>query len=345
MERIFELIYELSAIPAVSGREDTGLDRLTELCGSFFDSTDTTPTGSFIGYKGCGIAGAKTLLLDAHLDEVGFMVTEILDGGFLRVVNIGGIDPRILSASEVNIYGEETIKGIFTSIPPHLQEPGDDKKAMKLTDLAIDTGLCSERLNELVQTGNPVGYFSPVTKLQNDYITGKSFDDRICIAAILRALELLKDKALPVNIVAQFSGGEEIGYKGATTGSYKTAPDYAVVLDVTNAYVPNAPAYRKRIRTGGGASITYSARTHRALTDKAVSVAKQEGIPHMLFAEPNNTGTNSSAVQTSRDGIPTVLISVPLKYMHTANEVVKLSDVLAVSRLVSGLALALREDI
>ncbi|PKM62969.1 MAG: hypothetical protein CVU97_02755, partial [Firmicutes bacterium HGW-Firmicutes-21] len=252
---------------------------------------------------------------------------------------------RILSASEVNIYGKQTILGIFTSMPPHLQEPGDSEKAMKLTDLAIDTGYSKERLEDIVAIGTPVGYRSPVARLQNDNITGKSFDDRIGITAILRAIELLKGKALPVNIAVQLSVGEETGYKGAITGSYHVAPDFAVVLDVTNAYVPEAPVYRKRIRMGEGGSISYSARTSRRLTDRAVAVAKDKGIPYQLFAEPNNTGTNSGAIQTSREGVPTVLISVPLKNMHTANEIVMLSDVLNVSRLISELTLSLTEDI
>ena len=338
MDRIYEIACELSSIPAVSGREDMGLHRLAELCGDYFDRYELTPVGSFIGRIDCGRIGAKTLLFDAHFDEVGFFVSEICEGGFLKVVNIGGIDPRILSASEVLIYGKRTITGVFTSKPPHLQEPGESEKPIKLTDLAVDTGYLKEQLSEIVSIGTPVAYKSPVERLQGDYITGKSFDDRICIAAILRALEFLKEKELPVNIAVQFSGGEEIGYKGAATASYSINPDFAVVLDVTNAYVPDAPDYRKDIKIGGGGSISYSAKTSRKLTDKTVAVARKNGIPYQLFAEPNRTGTNAGAVQTSRGGIPTVLISVPLKNMHTANEVVSLLDVYNVAKLISELA-------
>ncbi len=345
MERIFELACRLSCIPAISGREDMGLEQLADLCSGYFDSYETTPVGSLIGRISCGTQGAKTLLLDAHLDEIGFMVTEITEEGFLKVTNIGGIDPRILSASEVLVYGKETIPGIFTSIPPHLHEPGDIDKEMKLSDLAIDTGFSKEQLEKIVAVGSPAGYRSPVERLQGGFITGKSFDDRICIAAILRSLELLKKKQLPVNIAVLFSGGEETGYKGALTGSYNAAPDFALVLDVTNAFVPEAPVYRKRIRVGDGPSISYSAKTSRRMTDRAVLVAKNKSIPYQLFAEPNNTGTNSSAVQTAREGIPTVLISVPLKNMHTANEVVLLDDVFNTSKLVSEIILSLSEDI
>ncbi|OGO87429.1 MAG: hypothetical protein A2Y15_06905 [Clostridiales bacterium GWF2_36_10] len=340
MERLYELACKLTSIPAVSGREDMGMQQLAELCAGYFDNYEITPVGSFIGRINCGKEGAKTLLLDAHFDEIGFMVTEICDGGFLKVVNVGGIDPRILSASEVLIHGKITIQGIFTSKPPHLQEEGESSKPMKLENLAIDTCYTKQQLEEIVKIGTPVSFRSTVERLQGDYIVGKSFDDRICISAILRALELLKGKDLPVNIAVQFSGGEEIGYKGATTSSYRIAPDYAVVLDVTNAYVPEAPIYRKGIKTGGGGSISYSAQTNRPLTEKAVAIAKENNIPYQLFAEPNKTGTNSNAVQTSRGGIPTVLISIPLKNMHTANEIVTLSDVLEVSRLVSEFALS-----
>ncbi len=345
MERIYELACAFSELHAVSGQEYTGMERIAELCKGYFDSYEVTPVGSFIGRINCGKANAKTLLLDAHIDEVGFIVSEICEGGFLKVVNIGGIDPRILSASEVNIYGKKTITGIFTSKPPHLQEKDELEKPMKLEDLAIDTGYSKEQLEEIVSIGTPVGYRSPVVRLQGDYIAGKSFDDRICAVSILRALEMLKGKDLPVNIAVEFSGGEETGYKGAATSSFRIAPDYAIVLDVTNAYVPDAPVYRKDIKMGAGASISYSAQTNRALTVKAVETAKKNGIPYQVFAEPNHTGTNSGTIQTAHGGIPTVLISIPLKNMHTANEVVTLSDVFETSRLISALALSLKEGI
>lgn len=345
MERIFELACAFSELPAVSGQEHIGMERVAELCKGYFDSYEVTPVGSFIGRISCGKAGAKTLLLDAHIDEIGFIVSEICEGGFLKVVNIGGIDPRILPASEVLIYGKKTITGIFTSKPPHLQEKDELEKPMKLEDLAIDTGYSKEQLEEIVSIGTPVGYCSPVVRLQNNAIAGKSFDDRICAVSILRALEMLKEKELPVNIAVQFSGGEETGYKGATTASYQIAPDFAICLDVTNAYVPDAPAYRKDIKMGGGPSISFSAQTSRKLTIKAVETAKKNGIPHQLFAEPNHTGTNSGAIQTSRGGVPTVLVSIPLKNMHTANEVVMLSDVYDTSRLICELALSLKEGI
>ena len=341
MERIYELANKLSSIAAVSGQEYTGLEQLTELCSGYFDSYETTPVGSFIGRINCSKEGAKTLLLDAHFDEVGFIVSEICEGGFLKVVNIGGIDPRILSASEVLIHGKQTFTGIFTSKPPHLQEKSDKDKPLKLTDLAIDTGYSKEKLEKIVSIGTPISYRSPVTRLQGDYIAGKSFDDRICITAILRALEMLKGKDLPVNIAVQFSGGEETGYKGAITSSYRISPDYAVVLDVANVYVPNSPIYLKDIKTGGGIKISYSAQTSRRLTNIAVRTAEKNNIKYQLDAEPNNTGTNSSAVQTSSGGIPTVLVSVPLKNMHTANEVVDLSDVLEAAKFIREFAIEL----
>lgn len=343
MERIYELASALSSICAVSGREDMGMQNLVDLCKEYFDSYELTPVGSFIGRIECGKKDAKTLLIDAHFDEVGFLVSEICEGGFLKVVNIGGIDPRILSASEVLICGKHVIPGIFTSKPPHLQEQGEDEKPMKLTDLAIDTGCSKEQLEEIITIGTPVAYRSTVERLQGEYIVGKSFDDRICIAAILRALELVKGEELKMNIAISFSGGEETGYKGASTTAYRTAPDYAIVLDVTNAYVPDAPIYRKGVVTGGGGSISYSAQTNRELTCIAVETARMNQIPYQLFAEPNKTGTNSSAIQTTRDGIPTVLISIPLKNMHTSNEIVSLADVLHVSKLISKLILTLEE--
>ena len=128
-------------------------------------------------------------MLDAHIDEIGFVVTEICDGGFLRAAAVGGIDTRVLSASEVTVYGKEAIRGVFTSKPPHLQEAGESRKKIELRDLYIDTGYDKEALSKLVTIGDAVGFYAPAQLLANGLVTSKAFDDRICAYAILRAVE------------------------------------------------------------------------------------------------------------------------------------------------------------
>ncbi len=339
MEKLYNYVENLTSYPAVSGFESMAFDDLKKYIDSLgiFDETDTTSVGSFCGIVRCGMKDAPLVLCDAHLDTVGFIVTEICDGGFLKVAPIGGIAPKILPSSLVNVYGKETIKGVFVSKPPHLQAVGESEAKQDVTDIAIDTGLSKERLEELVRVGTPIGFPCKLRKLLGDVLVGASFDDRLCAAAILRALSSIDRNELNVDVAFQFSGNEETGYKGATTTAYRLNPDKAIVVDVTHAFVPGAPKVREGIKAGNGADICFSPQTNREFTKYAVSVAEENKIPYQLSAAPVRTGTNSNAIQTTRNGIPTLLVSIPLKNMHTMSETVDLNDALAVSSLISAL--------
>lgn len=337
MDRIYEIAKTLVALPGVSGDEHRALPELQQLLGGYFDETGCTPVSSFYGIRRSKKPNAGTVLLDAHLDIVGFVVTRICDGGFLKVAPIGRIAEKNLSAAEVWIYGEKRIAGVFASKPPHLQEPGESERKLSLSDLSIDTGLPKETLETLVRVGTYVG-FKAEPELLNDHIAvSPSFDDRLCAAAHLRALDLLGDEDVGVHIAFQFSAREEQGYKGAMTTAYRLQPDVAIVMDVGHAYVPDAPERRKTAVAGKGCLLSYAPQTSRPLTVWAASLAKQEGIPVQPIAEAGRTGTNSNAVQTTRNGVPVCLLSVPLKNMHTANEVADLRDARAAADLVAAM--------
>lgn len=337
MERIYELAKQLTALPGVSGDEQRALGQVRELLGGSFDETFCTPVSSFWGIRYSKNPSAGTVLLDAHLDTVGFIVTAVCDGGFLKVAPVGRIAEKNLSAAEVWIYGEKTIPGVFAAKPPHLQEPGESEKKMSLSDFAIDTGYTRETLETLVRVGTYVGFKAEAERLNDHIAVSPSFDDRLCAAAHLRALELLGDEDVGLHIAFQFSAREEQGYKGAMTTAYRVDPDMAIVMDVGHAYVPGAPERRKTAVAGKGCLLSYAPQTSRALTVWAERVAKEEGVPVQPVAEPGRTGTNSNAVQTTRGGIPVCLLSVPLKNMHTANEVVDLRDARAAADLVAAL--------
>ena len=338
MEKLYSLIENLTSYPGVSGFEDMAFEDLKSYIDSLklFDEIGTTSVGSFYGIMRCGKENAELLLCDAHLDTVGFVVTEICDGGFLKIAPIGGIAAKILPAAEINVYGKETVKGVFASKPPHLQEPGESEKKMSVeTDISIDTGLSLEKLKSLVRVGTPCGFPCKLTKLLGDNLAGAGFDDRLCGATIIRALQMIDKSKLNVDIAFQFSGNEETGYKGAMTTVYKLNPDKAIVIDVTHAFVPGAPKIREGVRAGNGGDICFSPQTNRAFTKHAIKVAEEANIPYQLSAAPGRTGTNSNAVQTTRNGIPTLLVSIPLKNMHTMSEIVNMNDALNTSRLIA----------
>lgn len=337
MEQLYSIVENFTSYPGISGFEDMAFDELKAYVESLniFDEIGTTPVGSFYGIMRCGKKDAPLVLCDAHLDTIGFVVTELCEGGFLRIAPVGGIAAKILPSAEVNVYGKKTIRGVFASKPPHLQEAGESEKKMNVTDLCIDTGIPLEELKELVRIGTPVAFPCKLTKLLNDTLAGAGFDDRLCGASIVRALMMLDKNELNVDVAFQFSGGEEIGYKGAMTAAYRLNPDKAIVIDVTNAFVPGAHKTREGVRAGNGVDICLSPQTHRAFTKQAISIAEKEEIPYQLSASPGRTGTNSNAVQTARNGVPTLLVSIPLKNMHTMSELVNMNDALNTSRLVA----------
>lgn len=343
MEKLYTLVENLTKYPAVSGFEDMAFEDLKNYIDSLklFDEMGTTSVGSFYGILRCGKENAPLVLCDAHLDTVGFVVTELCKGGFLRVAPIGGIAGKILPSAEVNIYGKKTIKGIFASTPPHLQKPGESEKKIEVTDLCIDTGLSLEELEKIVRVGTSVGFPCKLQKLLGDNLAGAGFDDRLCAASILRALMMIDKSQLNADVAFQFSGGEETGYKGAMTTAYRLNPQKAIVVDVTHAFVPGAPKTREGTKAGKGCEICFSPQTNRAFTKFAISVAEREGLPYQLAAAPIRTGTNSNAVQTTRSGIPTFLVSIPLKNMHTMSEIVNMNDALTVSKLLSAVLASL----
>ncbi|MBQ4647630.1 MAG: M20/M25/M40 family metallo-hydrolase [Clostridia bacterium] len=337
---LFKRAKTITEICAVSGREHVAFEELKERFGHMFDEIFTTPTGSFVGIRRCGKPNAKSILFDAHLDEIGFMVKKICDGGFLKVSGIGGTDTKVLSAAEVWIHGKEKIAGVFASTPPHLRE-SDDNEKLFLNDMYIDTGMSKEYLEENTPIGTVVTYKTTTEKLLNGHIVGKSMDDKISMCTILEAFDLLDGEDLNVDIIAQFSGGEEIGYIGATTAAFKAAPDYAVAIDVTNSYIPEAPIRKMGNKLGGGGVISYSGTTSRPFTKHFIEVLNKENIPHQIVGEPGRTGTNAHVLQIARDGIPTALISVPLKNMHTQAETATLGDLENIAKALAALAKSL----
>ena len=343
MEKLYDIVENFTQYPGVAGFEYMAFDELTKYVKSLniFDEIGTTPVGSFYGIMRCGKKNAPLILCDAHIDTIGFVVTEVCEGGFLKIANIGGIAAKILPASEVNIYGKETIKGVFVSKPPHLHEANEYDQKMNVVDNYIDTGLPLEKLKSIVRVGTPVGFPCKLQRLLGDNLAGAGFDDRLCGAAIVRALMYLDKKSLNVDVAFQFSGTEETGYKGAMTTAYRLNPDKAIVIDVTHAFVPGAPKAREGVKAGLGGDICLSPHTHRGFTKFAIEVAKKEGIPYQLSSAPGATGTNSNAVQTSRNGIPTLLVSIPLKNMHTMSELVDMKDALDTARFVAAVIKAL----
>ncbi len=328
-----ELIPAMSALMTVSGYEEHDRAALLALLDGVFDEIIPDALGSLICVRRCGRPGAPKILFDAHIDEIGMMVTEILDGGFLRVTNLGGIDTRILPAAEVNIYGRETIRGVISAAPAK----GDEKGLKPIGELFIDTGYSKEKLEEIVSLGTPVGFAPRYTALMNGRIAGKGFDDKSCAAIAVAALAGIDRSAQAGDVYLLLAVEEEVTMLGAKTGTAAIDPDYAMVVDVTFGETPDTKK-GEAFPLGGGCVISLSASTDRRLTARVVELAKAAGIPYHRSVEPSGTGTDANATQYALCGIPTVVASLPIRSMHTYNELLDYADAEALSNLIAAFA-------
>lgn len=318
------LIIDLSSLMSIGGFERFEREKLLSLVGEHFDDAYLDKVGNQIFVKRCGRDGAPKIMLDAHMDEIGMYVTEILDGGFLRVTNIGGIDTGILQASDVIIYGkEERLFGVIASTPPHLAS-GNSKELPKIDELLIDTCYTKEELESKIRIGTPVGFAPKYTEMLNNKIMGKSFDDKACAACALWATINTPREELAGDVYVMLSCCEEVTNMVAP-GAYAINPNYAMSIDVNLGRVPGTKK-EETVDIGKGPSITISAVTDRRLTNMLLDIAREKEIPNQISVSPTHTGTNAVSIQLAREGIPTVDVGLPLASMHTYNEIISLDD-------------------
>lgn len=335
---IKELLDKLCATASVSGFENKN-GGLAALIPDYFDEHRETVTGSSVFIKRSGHLGAPLILIDAHADQIGMMVTDICDGGFLKFDAIGGIDTRILSGADVTVYGKESIRGVITARAPHLMTKEEQNKNPEIGKLYIDTGRSKEWLEENVMLGSPICFTYENTELLNNRIAAHGLDDKACIAAAICAVKLLESEDINADIALLLSLREETGGMGAMTGAFELMPDAALVLDVNFGFIPENPGadtamYRCTAELGEGPVISFSAATSRKLTRKLIEIAENEDIPYQTIVEASSTGTNGDKLMLTGSGIPTAVLGVPIHNMHTYSEVVCTDDILSLARLV-----------
>ena len=328
---IREQLETLCAIPMVTGFECTHADAVRALFAPLCDEIETDAFGNVIGLRRCGKPGAKTVLLDAHLDQIGFVVTQVLDGGFLRFAPVGGVDPRMLLGAEVEI-GFERRYGIISCTPPHLMQAGEEDKAAPIHEMLIDTGL--QDAKAVIAVGTPIWFPAQAEQMRGlarDAITGPSLDDRAGVTAIARALAQLQKEDLQVDVAILLSVQEEVTALGATIGTFRIRPDYAIAVDVSHAKTPDAPG---EFEFGGGVMIGIGPNMNRPLSQALIRTAKAEGMDYQIEIMEGNTGTNAWEMQIVAGGTATAILSIPLRYMHTPIETIQLSDVQSVADLI-----------
>ena len=316
------MLEDILNLVSVSGLEQEASRKINQMFSEVCEESYLDSLGNVISRKK-SVNGKKTILLDAHLDQIGLMVTEILEGGFLRFVPIGGVDLRILPALEVVVHGKRDILGIIGAKPPHLLT-GPNDKAYQTEQLFIDTGFSREMLETIVRVGDAVSFHSTSTYLQNNCICRSALDDRL---GVYVNLEVLKRLSLQnVDVISTATVGEEIGMKGASVIGSSLDFDAAIVVDVTHGVTPDGIKARS-FYLDKGPVITKGPALNKQMNRSILDYAKQKGIPLQIEVESGNPGTNAWVLHSAKTAVPTVMLSIPLKYMHTASEVVSLENV------------------
>ena len=314
----------LKALCAVSVKDP--LNTFREIVGQYFDSIEADNVGNIIMTKKCGKENAKKILLDAHLDTIGLMVTEVHNkDGFLSVCSVGGVDPKTLPAGEVTIHGKRDIYGVIVSTPPHL----GGGKVPKIEDILIDTGINDESLSEIVSVGDFITLRGDYRE-SNGYAFSSGLDDRSCLCACIMAVINAPSLNFDVYVVA--SAMEETGASGVRNAVFNLKPDYVIATDVTFAK-ENDVKERYSIECGKGPSFDLSPILDRRFIKAIRTLADECGLPYQLIVESGRTGTNADAISIVGCGTHLALMSLPLKAMHTVSEAVKLSDIEALSSI------------
>jgi len=266
-----------------------------------------------------------TIMLDAHIDEVSFVVTNIDENGFLTVNKAGGIDIRVLAAKTVTIHGKEKVTGVFCSTPPHLAS--GEVEYDDISKIKIDTML-GKKAKDIISVGDIVTYNTKPFELGN-LVAGKSFDDRAGVVCLLELAERLSNKKLPCNVVFSLCDSEELGCRGSRTATFSVNPDEAIAIDVSFGDGPNiSPDECGKVSSG--AMVGIAPVLDKKISDKLIKLAKENNIPYQCEVMGERTGTDCDVISTTREGVKTGLLSIPLRNMHTDAEVLDIADIKSV---------------
>jgi endoglucanase len=334
-----EILRSLTGVHAPPGHEARATALARELLEPHMDEVSCDAMGNIVAVRRCGKPGARRLLLDAHIDEVGLVVTGHAGDGFLRFTGLGGLDERILPASDVLILTDPPAFAVVDTLPPHLQKDSDADHVASTDELYLDSGLPGSEAEALVPVGTPAVLISELTRLGERQVSAKALDNRASVAVIIGALELLAGAPpTDVDLYVLLSAQEEVGTRGAQTAAFAIEPDWCVVVDVDFARQPGAPPELDRV-LGGGVVIARGPNMDRQLTQLAIDTAREKGVPYQISVEPGgNSGTNAHTIQVSRSGVRTALLGVPVRNMHTPVETADLRDFDAAAILISELA-------
>jgi putative aminopeptidase FrvX len=291
--------------------------------------------------RGQGPAPRPRLMLAAHMDAIGLLVTR-REGEFLRVSQLGGIDPRVLPGQLVTVHGREDLPAVIVAPPAFLLPKARRENVVPLAELLVDTGLTAAQLAERVSVGDLVSFAQPPVELLNEHLAAKSLDNRASVAALTVCLDTLQGRPHAWDVYAVATVQEEVGLRGAATSAYHLEPDLAIAVDVTYGADSNTREFSHHtLPLGGGPALGLGPNIHSGLHAAVKACAARAEIPVTLEVMAGHSGTDAFAMQVARQGIPTLCVSIPLRNMHTPVEVAALKDITRTGRLLAEFAASL----
>jgi endoglucanase len=340
----------LSEAVGLSGYERPVRALIKEEYGQYADEVCTDKMGNLIALKRstspAGDEAPRRIMLAAHMDEIGLMVTGIEDG-FARIAPVGGVDERLLLAQPVTIHGTQNgthrLPGVIASVPPRLLPNHKHDEIIPTEKLFVDVGLPPDQVEARVRVGDLVSFRQEALELKRGLLTGKALDNRASVAAVAVCLELLSGMHHNWDVYAVATVQEEVGLKGALTGAFGVNPDIAIAIDVTWANQPGTPE-DQTFPMGKGPTIGIGPNFHPALLKALKDTAGDHEIPFQIEPAPGSSGTDAWAIQISREGVPTALLSIPERYMHSPIEVIAIKDVERTGRLLAHFIAGLAPD-
>ncbi len=323
-------LQQLLETPSPTGAEQRIAGVVRDRVSAFANTVQTDVMGS-VHASVSGTGSAPSLMLAAHMDEVGLMVVNISDDGFLSVAAVGGVDAAILPGLRVDVHAsgsDKPLRGVVGRKPIHLISADERTKVTPLSDLVIDLGLSAKKVKKLVKVGDVITYGVGFERFGKHMGVSRAFDDKCGVWVITRVLEELSASSTPGDVIAACTVQEEIGTRGAITSAFGVSPDVAVAFDVTHAtdYPGISHAKYGDIKCGAGPVIGRGPNINPDVFERLIAAAKSAGIPYQVEALPGHSGTDAWPIQVSKAGIPTGLVSVALRYMHTPTEVICLDD-------------------
>lgn len=343
MTDLSAFLKELISLPGLSGHEGPVREAIARTWKPLVDELSTSRLGSLHGLRrGSAPEPRPRILLSAHMDAIGLMVTQVKDG-FLRFTQVGGVDSRILPGQQVIVHGRRDLPGVVVQPSERLLPPGNGDKPVTMEYLYVDTGLLPEETAQLVRTGDLISFAQPPLELAGETIAGHSLDNRASVAAVTACLDELAKTRHAWDVWAVASVQEEETLGGALTSPFDIRPDIAVAIDVTFAKGPGVSDYRGA-PLGKGLTLGWGPNIHPALYKAFNAIADRLDIPHSIETMPRMSGTDAMGLQIVAEGIPTMVISIPLRYMHTPVELIAMKDVTRVGHLLAEFIARLEPD-